>query len=158
MRRRSPSSRVRLQPYLLPELAKRLRLRCAANGMTESAGIAAAIEHWVDDTSDRTLLFRRLDGLGRAFERLQRDECFHSEAFAVFVRTWFAHTPSLPEDRRSAARASAEGRYRQFVQHVVQEFAGGQRFIDDLPQEPVAKVTELDAILGEAGADKGGAH
>ena len=149
MRPRSPSSRVRKQPYLLPEIAKRLRLHCAANGMTESAGIAAAIEQWVDGTSDRTLLLRRLDRLGRALERLQRDEGFHSEAFALFVRAWFAHTPSLPEDRRGAALASAEGRYRQFVQHVVQEFAGGRRFVDDLPKEPVANDKELDAILSK---------
>ena len=64
-----------------------------------------------------------------------------------------AHTPSLPEDRRSAALASAEGRYRQFVEQVVQEFAGGRRFIDDLPQEPVAYDTELGANLMKVDTD-----
>jgi hypothetical protein len=157
-RRRSASSRVRLQPYLTPELAKRLKLRCAASGMTESAGIAAAIEQWIDDASDRTLLFRRLDRLGRALERLHRDEGFLAEAFSVFVRIWLAHTPSLPEEGRSAARASAEGRYRQFVQHVVQEFSGGRRFIDDLPEERVADDAELGAILAKAAANEGGAR
>jgi hypothetical protein len=40
----------------------------------------------------------------------------------------------------------------------VLEFAGGRRFIDDLPQEPVANDAELDAILAKANADKGEAR
>lgn len=146
MKRSRGPSRVRVQPYVPAELAKRLEMHCAATGVTESAGVTAALEQWLDGTGDKTLLLRRLDRLGRALERLHRDEEFLSEAFSVFVRIWFAHTPNVPEDRRSAARASAEGRYRQFVQHVVEQFSGGRRFVDDLPHEPIAHDGELDSL------------
>lgn len=160
-RSRGPS-RVRVQPYVPTELAKRLEAHCAATGVTESAGVTAALEQWLDGTSDKTLLLRRLDRLGRAIERVHRDEEFLSEAFSVFVRIWFAHTPNVPEDGRRVARASAEGRYGQFVQHVVQQFSGGRRFVDDLPQEPIANDGELDSLraepenppMGEAAQDR----
>jgi len=38
----------------------------------------------------------------------------------------------------------------------VQEFTGGRRFIDDLPQEPVANDTELGAILVKVDPDNEG--
>jgi hypothetical protein len=51
---------------------------------------------------------RRLDRLGRALERTQRDEELQTEAFAVFVKIWFAYIPTIPQDSRKAALASAE--------------------------------------------------
>jgi hypothetical protein len=41
----------------------------------------------------------------------------------------------------------AESRYRQFVEHVSEEFSGGRRFLDDLSREVVANDAELDAIV-----------
>jgi hypothetical protein len=32
----------------------------------------------------------------------------------------------------------AESRYQQFVQHLVEQFSGGRRFLDDLPRESIA--------------------
>jgi hypothetical protein len=40
--------------------------------------------------------------------------------------------PAIPEDQRRPARASAASRHKQFVDHVVQQFSSGQRFLDDL--------------------------
>lgn len=37
------------------------------------------------------------------------------------------------------------------MEEVVQQFTGGSRFLDDLPQEPVVNDRERDAIRGEAG-------
>jgi hypothetical protein len=54
--------------------------------------------------------------------------------------------PAIPEDQRRAARASAESRYKQFVEHVVQQFSGGQRFIDNLPHESIADESELTMV------------
>jgi hypothetical protein len=105
---------------------------------------------WVDDTSDRTLLLRRLDRLGRALERHHRDAEFHSKAFSVFMHTWLVHTRSVAPQDRAAALESAKKRYRELVQQVVEEFSDGSRFIDDLPQEPLANDAELDAVLAKA--------
>jgi len=138
--------RVRLLPYVQPELAARLDKFCAASDATESAVVGAAIQQYLDGTSDATLLLRRLDRLGRALDRDHRDIELLSEAFAVFVRLWFAHTPNIPEDEKKLARTSADSRYRRFVEHVIEQFSGGRRFLDDLPRESIASDSELNAI------------
>jgi hypothetical protein len=101
---------------------------------------------YMDGTGDAALLLRRLDRLGRAIERDHRDLQFLSEAFSVFLRLWLAHTPTIPEDGKRAARASAEARYRMFVDHIAEQFSGGKRFRDDLPQERLADEAELGSV------------
>jgi hypothetical protein len=138
--------RVRLQPYVEAALAKRIDQFCAATNATESAVVAVALGQYLDGTSDATLLLRRLDRLGRALARSHRDLEFLSEAFSVFLRIWFAHTPTIPENSKGSARESAESRYRQFVEHLVEQFSGGRRFLDDLPHESVGNDSELAAL------------
>jgi hypothetical protein len=134
---------ARIYPRIAPELANRLAQHAAAGGFTETAVVEAAIEQYLDRTSDRALVLARLDRNGRAYARMQRDQAFLSEAFAVFVKMWFAHTPSVPEDSRAAARALAEARYGKWLEHVVEQFSGGHRFVDDLPEEPIGDGHEL---------------
>jgi hypothetical protein len=142
--------RVRLLPYVDPALAQRVDQFCAATDVTVSAVVAAAIRQYLDGTSDATLVLRRLDRLGRAVARNQRDVELLSEAFAVFVRLWFAHTPAIPEAAKGSVRASAESRYRRFVEHVAEQFSGGQRFLDDLPHEAIGDEGELAAVAESA--------
>ena len=102
--------RVRVQAYLEPELARRLVQRRTTMGSSESGIVRSSLVQYLDGTSDIELLLRRLDRLGRADERLQRDLELLSESFGAFLRTWFAHTPALPEDAKAFARATAERR------------------------------------------------
>lgn len=154
MKRTTYRGLVRLQSYVEPPVAERVDKFCAAAGLSQSALIKSSVCKYLDGTNDATLLLRRLDRIGRAIDRGHRDQEFHSEAFAVFVRLWFAHTPSLPEDAKRAARMIAETRYKQFVEHVVEQFSGGRRFLDDLPKESVADETELAALSGKATGPK----
>jgi hypothetical protein len=142
---------VRLQSYVEPELAQRIDRFCAASGVSESALVKSSVRQYLDGTSDMTLVLRRLDRLGRALEQAHRDLQLLAEGFAVFVRIWFAHMPAIPEDQRRAARASAESRYKQFVEHVVQQFSGGQRFIDDVPHESIADDAERASMAKTGG-------
>ncbi len=139
--------RVRVYTRLTDTLRDRLTGYCEASGIAERAVFEAALQQYIDGTSDMTLVLRRLDRLGRAGERMHRDLELLSEAFAVFVRLWFAHTPSVPADAKPVARSTAESRYKQFVEHVVQQFSGGRRFLDDLPREVVADDGELTAVV-----------
>ena len=142
--------RVRLLPYVPAELAERVVGVCASSGVTESAVVEGALRQYLDGTSDKALLLRRLDRLGRAVERDHRDLELLSEAFAVFVRLWFAHTPRVADDAKQGARLSAESRYKQFVEHVAVQFSEGRRFLDDLPRESVANDAELDVVVGRS--------
>jgi hypothetical protein len=85
---------MRLQSYVEPQLAERVDRYCAATGISESALIKSSVSQYLDGTSDVTLL----DRLGRALERVHRDLELLCEGFAVFVRLWLAHTPTIPED------------------------------------------------------------
>jgi hypothetical protein len=136
---------VRLLPYVDAELAERLDAFRGASGVTESAVVEAALRQYLDRTGDSTLVLRRLDRLGRASARNQRDLELLSEAFATYTKLWFAHTPSLPEDAKPAARASGQARYKQFVAHVAEQLSDGHRFLDELPREDFADDAELAA-------------
>jgi hypothetical protein len=140
------AGRVRLQPYVPPELAERLSAFCAATSATESGAVQAALGQYLDQTGDMTLLLRRLDRLGRAGERTQRDLELLSQAFAFWLRLWFASVPNLAQDAKASARITAENRYKHFVEHLAEQFAGGKRFLDDLPRESVGDDSELAAL------------
>jgi predicted DNA-binding protein len=140
----------RIQPYIPEELRERLGTYCAASGKPESTVVREALQDHFDGTGDLTLLQRSLDRLTRASERTRRDIEVLSVGFATFVRLWFAHTPQIAEDARKTVRSSAEMRYRQFMDFVANEYAGGKRFIDDLPQEIIADPRELAAVAEKA--------
>jgi predicted transcriptional regulator len=146
MNRTIRRGRARLVPRVPAELAERLSEVCASTNTTETAVVEVALRQHLDGTSDRTLLFRRLDRLDRAIERTHRDAQLLAQAFAVFVQLWLAHAPTLNDDERKAARKTAESRYKQFVEHVGKQFSGGRRFLDDLPRELVADEAELEGI------------
>jgi hypothetical protein len=85
------SERVRLQPYVDAPLAKQLAAHSAATGTTTSFVVQAALRQYLDRTDDRTLLLGQLARLRRAADRTQRDLEIHMEAFAIYVKLWFAH-------------------------------------------------------------------
>jgi hypothetical protein len=49
-----------------------------------------------------------------------------------------------------AARASAERLYAAFTEHVAEQFCGGSRLLDDLPEEHIANDAELEELLAQA--------
>ena len=139
------SKKKRITPYIDASLARRLEAYCLANRMSESAVVEEALTQYLDGIADPSLLLRRLDRLGRATARVQRDLELVSEAFAVFTKLWFAHTPPVPDDMKPSARTNAQIRFRQFVDHVTEQFADGHRFLDDLPREFLGDDAELSA-------------
>lgn len=79
-------TRRRIHPYVTPDLAQRLVAYCAAKGITESAAVEAAIEdHLAGGERDNDVILRRLDRIGRASARQQRDLDVLTESFAVFI-------------------------------------------------------------------------
>jgi hypothetical protein len=158
MTRATHRGRVRLQSYVEPAFADRVNQYCLAMGVSESAIVKSSLDQYLGTTADAKVLLRRLDRLGRAVARSQRDLQLLSHAFGVFTRLWLAHTPRLQEEAKPGARVDAESRYRQFVEHVSEEFSGGRRFLDDLSREVVADDAELDALVDNSNgsSDKSG--
>jgi hypothetical protein len=143
--------RTRLHPYVDTPVAERFARYAAFHGLTESAAVQAAMCQFLDGTTDAALVMRRLDRLGRATERGQRDNEILSLAFTLWMKLWFAHTPNVAEDAKPFAKTSAEARYRQFLEDVVEQYSGGRRFIDELPQEIIADGSELTRLATRSG-------
>jgi hypothetical protein len=146
MSKETKTPRTRVHARLSTPLRDRLAGYCQASGNPERNVIETALHHYLNATSDAKLVLLRLERLGRAEARLQRDMELLSEAFAIFVQLWFAHTPSVPAQVKVDARATANSRYKQYVQYIVRQFSGGQRFLDDLPRELVGDESELKGL------------
>ncbi len=146
------NERVRLQPYVDAPLAKQLAAYSAATGKTTSFVVQAALRQYLDRTDDKMLLLGQINRLRRAWEHTQRDLELFMEGFAVYVKLWFAHTPCVADSAKDSARMTAESRFAQFQEYLVEQFQGGRRFVDDLPREIIADEAELSRMASDAPA------
>jgi hypothetical protein len=135
---------VRLQSYVDPALADKVDRYCDAKGLSESKLIRASVTKYIDATSDWALVQRRLDEIKKAIGRHHSDDEFHAEAFAAFVQAWYAHMPTIPEDRKAAARLQGKSQFKDFAEHVAQRIGRGERFLDMRPPEPAE--TEAQSV------------
>jgi predicted transcriptional regulator len=136
----------RIYPRVAPTLAQRLAKHAAASGISETAVVEAALEQYLDGVpTDTALIMARLDRLGRAQERSQRDQMLHAEAFIAYVNMWYANTPTLPEGAaRDKAIASADERLKRFLAYVAQQVSRGG-YLEQMPRERIADDKELSA-------------
>ena len=136
----------RIYPRVAPTLAQRLAKHAAASGISETAVVEAALEQYLDGApTDTALIMARLDRLGRAQERSQRDQMLHAEAFIAYVNMWYANTPTLPEGAaRDKAIASADERLKRFLAYVAQQVSRGG-YLEQMPRERIADDNELSA-------------
>ena len=132
-----------IHPRLPPELNQQIRLYCQNKRLTMSEFVKAAAETYLSGTDDVTMLYRGHERIVRALQIRQRDGDVMMEALTMFVKIWFAHTPSLPESQKDAARAQAASRYQSYCEAVARNLSKGHPFLHDLPHEVVADVEEL---------------
>ncbi len=140
---------IRQQFHLDEQTYTLLRRYCKANGKSLSSVGDAAIRAYLDDTTDSKLLFRRLDRHTRLLDKANRDVQLLSEAFAVCVKLWFAHTPRIGASEQDAAQTSAAQRYEQYCDYVAQQIAGGHAFVDDLAEDAPVSLDDLKAVLAQ---------
>jgi hypothetical protein len=140
------AQRQRVQAYLTTDLHDQLVGECAALRTSVSAYITAAVRERLDGLGDKKSLFNRLDRVSRGLEHVDRDVELLSETFAIFVRVWYAHNPSVPDEAKQAARAVGDSRFERFIRHAAEQWNSGHRFIDHFPPEFNADDDEKDAV------------
>jgi hypothetical protein len=126
------AARQLFRVYVPLELRNRIRQYAAKKGVSESSVANTALTRYLDDTNDAPLILRRLHKIEANLERSRRDTDVLSEAFAVFVQLWFAHTPRLADPDKPLAEHSALQRFREYADHVAEKVAGGGSFVADL--------------------------
>lgn len=89
------------------------------------AGEAAIASFLSPDAAERqeAAMAKRLDRIGRALDRLERNDKVATEMMAMFVRSWLTSTPVLPEQATAAARNKGGERYAQFVEALGRRLA-----------------------------------
>lgn len=139
-----------LTVYLSPELLDLLVTQAKRRGVPKSTVAEAAIASFLTPDAaqqQEAALGRRLDRLNRHADRLERDLEIAVEMLALFVRSWMAATPSLPETVQAAARARGRDRYERFVESLGRRLASGRSFTREL-------AFELEAATRDAAFDR----
>jgi hypothetical protein len=132
------SDRQIMRSYLPAALRKRVRVYAAKKGVSESSVTNAALLRYLEDANDVPLLLRKLERLDRKLAGVRSDTDVLSEAFAVFVQLWFAHTPRLADAEKPGAEHSALQRFGEFAEHVADKIAAGASFTAELRKTEIA--------------------
>lgn len=135
MKARLIQTKVFLPPDVVRELdqrARRLKL-----GKSELARMALASFLSPDGPEQlEAALVKRLDRIGRAIERLERDLQIANEAQALFVRAWLQATPATPQgEARLAMEAKGRERYAGFLDALGRRLASGRSLAKEVLEE-----------------------
>lgn len=106
----------------LDEASRRMR-------RSKSEIIQVAVASYLSPDGDEAAeaaVVRRLDRIGRALERLERDVTISNEAVALFVKAWLTATPSLSAGDQKAQNAKGQERYAGFLEALSRRLAGGR--------------------------------
>lgn len=142
-----------LTVYLTPELLDLLVVQARRRGVPKSTVAEAAIASFLTPDAaqqQEAALGRRLDRINRHADRLERDLEVAVEMLALFVRTWMAATPALPEAAQAAARARSRDRYERFVETLARRLASGRSLSREL-------TLELDAAQAAPSSERAAA-
>jgi hypothetical protein len=111
----------RVGVYLSEQMATRLSAAAKGPGTTKSALVEAALDHFLgsdDDVGDTATLSRRLTGLSRQLEELDRNIRIANETAALHARFHLAVTPLLPAAAQAAACTLGAERFEEFAAQV----------------------------------------
>lgn len=141
--------KVRLSVYLDPDLMHSLADYAARRDQSRSLIAEAAVASFLSSDADErreATTSKRLDGIDRRLQRLERDIGVAVETIAVFIRFWLASTPQLPDAAQAATRAKAGERYDSFLEALGRRLAKGpklrQEIGEDIDHRPSAPLGE----------------
>jgi Ribbon-helix-helix protein, copG family len=136
--------KARLSVYLESETMAQLTELADRKGQPKSLIAEAAIASFLapQEPDPREAVFiRRLDGLNRRIERLERDHTIALETLALFIRFWLIVTPPLPEGAQTAAQAKGRERYESFLETLGRRLAKGQSFLREVTLDQQCEIS-----------------
>ena len=127
--------KARLSVYLDPALMRSLADYAGRREQSRSLIAEAAVASFLSPDADErreAVIAKRLDGMDRRLQRLERDIGITVEMMAIFVRFWLAPTPQLPDAAQAATRAKAAERYDQFLEALGRRLAKGPKLRQEI--------------------------
>lgn len=130
---------IQTKVFLPPEIVRELDLRARRLKIGKSELARMALSSWLSPDGPEQLeaaLVKRLDRIGRAVERLERDLLIANEAQALFVRAWLSATPAAPEgEARLAMEAKGRERYAGFLDALGRRLASGRSLAKEVLED-----------------------
>ena len=140
--------KARLSVYLDPAVMRALADYAARRGQSRSLIAEAAVASFVSPDSDErreAATAKRLDGIGRHLQRLERDLGISVEMLAIFIRFWLASTPQLPDAAQAASRAKAGERYDSFLEALGRRLAKGPKVLQEIGEDIASRPTNSES-------------
>jgi hypothetical protein len=129
-------NRIRIQPYVSPEVRRKLGAYARNESVTESAVVESALLEFLErDQVESALVLRRLDLVGRAMEELRRDLDVAAQAVAVLARfVFFVVPPEPPPD----ATLRLDKLYGVFIATLARRLQAGTSLAGEVRRASVA--------------------
>jgi hypothetical protein len=108
--------------------------RGQSRSLIAEAAVASFVSPDLDERREATTA-KRLDGIGRHLQRLERDLGISVEMLAIFIRFWLASTPQLPDAAQAASRAKAGERYDSFLEALGRRLAKGPKVLQEIGED-----------------------
>ena len=93
------------------------------------------------------ILLKRLDQIDRKVEGLHTNLSILSEAFSIYMKTYFARLSEISKEQSGAAMARANQLFNQFLQQVYDASLSGNSLFNDLPKEEWGSYDEAKKIM-----------
>lgn len=130
--------KIRLSVYLDPAVMRLLADFAARRDKSRSLIAEAAIASFLSPDADErreAVIAKRLDGIDRRMQRLERDTAIAIETLALFVRFWLGSTPPLPDTIQATTRAKALERYDSFLEALGRRLAKGPKLRQEIGED-----------------------
>lgn len=135
----------KIQPYLSPPLYESFKDYVAKLSLTESGVAEEAIARYLEDRYDSETILKRLSAIERQNIRHERDLKILLEAFTLFLKIWYSHTPEIAEENKATAKERGALRFEGFLDALSKIISGSDRsLIDDLVRDNVIAGSKSD--------------
>lgn len=121
--------KIQTKVFLSRELVLALDEASRRTRRSKSEIVQAAVASYLSPDGDEAAeaaVIRRLDRIGRALERIERDVTISNEAIGLFVKAWLTATPSLSGGDQKAQSAKGQERYIGFLDALARRLASGR--------------------------------
>ena len=153
--------RVQLTVRLEPEVFRAAKERATRSGVSLSAAVAEAAKESLLSTyrgQREAEILRAVDRNFHKVARLERRLWLEvrvlKEMVGLGMRSFFNHTPAVPETEKAAALLSGKARFHRYLDLLAENLRGGESIMNDIPADAPAEPADTaspratDGVLG----------
>ena len=145
-------TKIQIKPAVDLDVERYLREEAKRLNKPYGVLVNEALEQYFDLDSARTreaILLKRLDQIDRKVEQLNTNLAILSEAFSIYMKTYFARLTPIPKEQANAALARANNLFSEFLQQVYEASLSGNSLFNDLPKEEFISAQEAKKIMDQ---------